>query len=665
MSIPSMVRFRVARAPLAVCLLILACFIAAPSAMAQSAGAGPPQNDFQPAHGAVDGPVVSAGPLPPVLVSAKLRRVHGAVTYDMPVSLSTTTPTAEPRQGPNTTIVFTFDKPITAAVASSLEGDVGIGPVTITGNDVAVSITGITEMQYFAVGLANVDALDGGTGGSGVVRVGQLTGDVNRNGVVSIADLGLINAQLTLPVTAANYLMDVNANGTITIADKGIANSKLTRALPAPVCPTPTGAGTTHSTLIPGDHWTVAGNPHIVTFDVGLNSGTLTLDPCVVVRVQEGYNIRIGNATGASASLIALGSPYAPIVFESQDPTKFWGSLRIFPTGQADLEGVQLNRAGNPATALNLGGALQVLGNGVGTPLVRSARVRNVRIDTAATSGLNLQQGGGLTADSTGLVIVNSAGTPGVIGMSGNYPVLVFTPAVNTLPPGQYTGNSRDEILVVSPSTIAVDETFHNRGVPYRMLTGFSMSPTLPASLGGPTTLTIEAGVTIRLLKDVGNDWAFALGASNGDLPANIWPVRLIANGTLSQPITFTSAAAVPAAGDWAGILWRGGPATGNIVNNVHVEYAGGNSGTAGFGCGPGDNDAALLINNWIPGEDFIHNSTFSNSLASGIVMGWISDTTRDFRTGNTFTAIGNSCAVARWKNKTLPACPGPPPVCL
>ena len=29
------------------------------------------------------------------------------------------------------------------------------------------------------------------------------------------------------------------------------------------------------------------------------------------------------------------------------------------------------------------------------------------------------------------------------------------------------------------------------------------------------------------------------------------------------------------------------------------------------------------------------------------------------------FTAIGNGCAVARWKNKTLPACPSPPPVCF
>ena len=71
-------------------------------------------------------------------------------------------------------------------------------------------------------------------GGSGSVRVGFLLGDVNQNRVVTVADLGLVNAQLAQPVTAANYLKDVNASGTLTVADKGITNANLTRALPAP-----------------------------------------------------------------------------------------------------------------------------------------------------------------------------------------------------------------------------------------------------------------------------------------------------------------------------------------------------------------------------------------------------------------------------------------------
>jgi hypothetical protein len=56
------------------------------------------------------------------------------------------------------------------------------------------------------------------------VRIGFLVGDVNGNRVVAVSDLGLVNAQLAQPVSAANYLKDVNANGTLTVADKGIAN---------------------------------------------------------------------------------------------------------------------------------------------------------------------------------------------------------------------------------------------------------------------------------------------------------------------------------------------------------------------------------------------------------------------------------------------------------
>jgi hypothetical protein len=63
---------------------------------------------------------------------------------------------------------------------------------------------------------------------------GFLAGDVSQNRAVSLADLGLVNAQLAQPVTAANYLKDVNGSGTLTLADKGITNANLAKALPAP-----------------------------------------------------------------------------------------------------------------------------------------------------------------------------------------------------------------------------------------------------------------------------------------------------------------------------------------------------------------------------------------------------------------------------------------------
>ena len=172
---------------------------------------------------------------PPQLTGAASRKVHGgAGTFNLPLSLIATNPTTEPRQGPGHTIVFTFDKPINAATASIAEGTATAGAPTFSGNDVIVGLTGAADQQYVTISLTNVASSDGSSGGAASVRVGFLVGDVNQNRVVTVADLGLVNAQLAQPVTAANYLKDVNANGTLTVSDKGITNTNLSKALPAP-----------------------------------------------------------------------------------------------------------------------------------------------------------------------------------------------------------------------------------------------------------------------------------------------------------------------------------------------------------------------------------------------------------------------------------------------
>ena len=171
----------------------------------------------------------------PVLQGAASRKVHGAAgTFDLPLSLISTNPTTEPRQGPSQSVVFTFDKPVNGATATVTEGTATAATPTFSGNDVVVGLTGVSNQQYVTVSLKGVTSTDGGIGGSASVRVGFLTGDVNETRTVTVADLGLINAQLAQPVTVANFIKDVNASGTLTLADKGIANANLTRALPLP-----------------------------------------------------------------------------------------------------------------------------------------------------------------------------------------------------------------------------------------------------------------------------------------------------------------------------------------------------------------------------------------------------------------------------------------------
>jgi hypothetical protein len=146
---------------------------------------------------------------PATFASAVSRKVHGAAgTFDLPLGSVLTNPTTEPRTGPTQTIVLTFDKAISAATATISEGVATAAAPTFSGNDVIVALTGVNNQQYVTVALSNVASSDGGTGGSGVVRIGFLAGDVNQNRVVTVADLGLVNAQLAQTVTATNHLKD-------------------------------------------------------------------------------------------------------------------------------------------------------------------------------------------------------------------------------------------------------------------------------------------------------------------------------------------------------------------------------------------------------------------------------------------------------------------------
>jgi hypothetical protein len=173
--------------------------------------------------------------LPPSLAGAVSRKTHGSAgVFDLPLSLVATNPTTEPREGPTHTIVFDFGKPITAATATVTEGTATAGTPTFSGNTVIVTLSGVANAKYITLALSNVTAADGGTGGSGSVRVGFLLGDVNQTRTVTVSDVAMTNTVLTRAVTSSNYLEDVNLSGTLTVADKALITGKLTTALPAP-----------------------------------------------------------------------------------------------------------------------------------------------------------------------------------------------------------------------------------------------------------------------------------------------------------------------------------------------------------------------------------------------------------------------------------------------
>ena len=131
-----------------------------------------------------------------------------------------------------------------------------------------------------------------------------------------------------------------------------------------------------------------------------------------------------------------------------------------------------------------------------------------------------------------------------------------------------------------------------------------------------------------------------------------------------STPITFTSGKDQKAAGDWHSLYFSYFPTTGNHISYAKIEYAGAESTTTGFGCGPtGKNNDAVFIsgqgaNDAGPDTAFIDNTTFDNIGGNEVITsGWTGDGP-NFATGNTFGASTPGCHVSQ------PRVPGPGDYC-
>lgn len=427
---------------------------------------------------------------------------------------------------------------------------------------------------------------------------------------------------------------------------------------PAPMdaCPETSGAGTMHSGVIDSDEtWAAADGPHFVSSALDVRA-TLTIEPCVVVRVAESTMIAVGDVA-TSGRIVAHGTftdgVARPIRFESAVDGAFWGGFFVEPTGALDFSRVALDHAGAASAS---GAAIEARGPDDGTVLT-SLRLQATLIDSSGTQGIALRRGAGFTADSIGLIIRGSGAQPEVDArFPTGHPIDIDAPAVHTIPAeGDNTGNRRDEIIVRTPTRVSIDEGFPYAGVPYFIDELFSMYEPGGADL----TMSIAAGNTLRFDTSGGG----AVGMILGNV-ASRSEVRLLATGTATQPIAFTSASSTPAAGDWAGIMMANAPSVGNVVSHVVIEYAGGETGTRGYGCGTMENVGGLLAIEWKPAAPFITGSTFRETRGAGIVSGWAlgaGEPETDLRANNVFEGIVDymdegHCDVAEW-HSAIPDC--------
>ena len=410
------------------------------------------------------------------------------------------------------------------------------------------------------------------------------------------------------------------------------------------LCLPPDGGPTTHFTILGTEVWTAQGSPHLVPNGLTVGSNVVQVEACAQVLLGAGTTLSVDS----DGAFLAQGTVNQPIQIGAQSSTAPFASIQAANGGVLGFAYTTISGGGAPGSAIpDTVGTIIIQGSNNQTATQALLDVDHLTVTGSASNGLVVEDGAGFTATSNALTVSGSA----------LFPVSIWARASGTLPPGTYTGNGTDEVLIPAnggPEVVAEDTTLHNRGVPYRIgstTSSASLQVRPPPAAPGLVTLTIEAGTVLRF-KPGG---VMLVQPGQGTGPAQ---GALIALGTPTQPIVFTSASATPAPGDWLGIYFGFVPDPSDRMDNTRVEYAGQRTSLGSGSCAVpdgGTSDAAIRIFG-VPTGEFVTNSTIFESATNGIDRGWSSDTPTDYLGTNTFQAVAGC-------KQTLPH-PAPPGIC-
>lgn len=420
-------------------------------------------------------------------------------------------------------------------------------------------------------------------------------------------------------------------------------------------CPVVAGPGVEHRTNVTADEtWKPSDGVHRISASIAILA-TVTVEACTTITIDPGIHVFVADEP-AGGKLVTRGrvedSPVRkvyPVTIEATDPTKPWGSMVVDSTGAVDLEVTVFRNGDAAASRSNGGGMLRVIGKSSPSTndlpaVAKTIRAVNTVFADSDGHGLVLQDYAAFTDDSNGVYVARSKLDAIAIELG----------ATSSLPPVVgLEGNGRNAIVLKQGRVGTITSKLPSVGADYFTDLPLRIHP--PAD-GPPVTLTIDPGVTVRFAKGA----AIYVGTSAARQGI------LVARGTAEAPVTLTSSQAAPAAGDWMGVVFRHYPEAGSILERAVLEYAGGDSQTNSFGCGPKSNDSTVQFVGGRPGNAVVKSCTLRHGGGeTGIVLGWNSDADGpDFVNDNVFESMP-ACRVSRWQNASTPACPPNPPTCF
>lgn len=366
------------------------------------------------------------------------------------------------------------------------------------------------------------------------------------------------------------------------------------------ICPCPAGP-TYHDENIDADEtWYACCNPHVVTAHLYIENGaTLTIQPGCIVRFEPDVDASITCGWAPeTGGLIAVGKADSTILFTSNATSPAAGDWHGFGFHEGTFASTRfsyctIQYAGSPdipAILLDFGAVV---------------KMDHSTVRYSAGKGISYYQQGSHMTQFTNNTITGCADVP--LEVEAEY--------VRELGAGNsFTGNAagKDAIMVYQ-SVVETSGTWLDQGVPYRFPDGHGMGI---GHQTGSAVVTIEAGTVIEM----GLDSFIEVGyTTNGGL---------IAEGTESEPIVFTSAQSFPQPGDWRTIYF----AFGSIDSQCRMSHC-----LIEYGGGLGEN---ILIEEALP---TITNCAINHSAQWGVTLGGFEHPgATEIEGANTFTGNGS-----------------------
>jgi len=266
---------------------------------------------------------------------------------------------------------------------------------------------------------------------------------------------------------------------------------------------------------------------------------TLTIEPGVRVQFNQNGWLQVSSSATNPGALVAKGTASQPIVFTSarENPAPGdWYGIQFLQTS--------LNTSVMEHCVVEHGGVANYPNIRINdsSPAIKSSVIRHGK-----TLGIQVNSGNPAISDT-------------IVHNSGNADLQIPITSFDNMGTGNQFPDGKP--IVLTGSTLNKDATLFSYGVPYQM-GGLYVHGTGGAN--GMATLTIEPGVRVQFGQ---GGWLQISSSVNN-------PGALIAKGTASQPIVFTSARETPAPGDWYGIQFFQTSINTSLMEHCVIEYGG------------------------------------------------------------------------------------------